>query len=166
MNVLSALDSKPARPSKTGPKKAAQKSASKTPAPKKDLNDKPHVSADEIRAKLAAKDQPVEKAALKAENRVSLSMSDNYEEVQKRSSEAKRMLAQKKQAADDLKAQGAPGESKVSEGGELPPTERPSDVGKNDPKDPATVGKLKDLLSKGAFKFSDKEREALSRILT
>ena len=42
---------------------------------------------------------------------------------------------------------------------------KPSDVGLNDPKDPATVGKLKSVLSKGAFNFNAKEREALEKIL-
>lgn len=41
----------------------------------------------------------------------------------------------------------------------------PSDVGLNNPNDPATVGKLKDVLSKGAFSFDPKEREALEKIL-
>tara|TARA_R110000868_G_scaffold117600_8_gene312293 strand:+ start:7103 stop:7492 length:390 start_codon:yes stop_codon:yes gene_type:complete len=41
----------------------------------------------------------------------------------------------------------------------------PSDVGLNDPNDPATVGKLKDVLSKGAFNFNPKERETLEKIL-
>lgn len=41
----------------------------------------------------------------------------------------------------------------------------PSDVGLNDPNDPTTVGKLKDVLSKGAFSFNPKERETLEKIL-
>tara|TARA_R110000868_G_scaffold304021_4_gene564517 strand:+ start:1566 stop:1961 length:396 start_codon:yes stop_codon:yes gene_type:complete len=41
----------------------------------------------------------------------------------------------------------------------------PSDVGLNDPNDPATVGKLKDVLTKGAFNFNPKERETLEKIL-
>ena len=40
-----------------------------------------------------------------------------------------------------------------------------SDVGTNSPSDPATSEKLKTVLSKGAFNFSPKEREALDRIL-
>jgi hypothetical protein len=40
-----------------------------------------------------------------------------------------------------------------------------SDVGKNDPSDPHTRGKLQTLLSSGGFNFSEKEREALSQIL-
>lgn len=43
---------------------------------------------------------------------------------------------------------------------------KPSDVGLNDPNDPATVGKLKSVLSKGAFNFNPKEREALEKILS
>ena len=42
----------------------------------------------------------------------------------------------------------------------------PSDVGLNDPNDPTTVGKLKDVLSKGAFSFNPKERETLEKILS
>jgi|SRR5690606_34293506 len=43
---------------------------------------------------------------------------------------------------------------------------KPSDVGLNDPNDPATVGKLKSVLTKGAFNFNPKEREALEKILS
>jgi len=39
------------------------------------------------------------------------------------------------------------------------------DVGLNDPNDPATRGKLKDLLSKGAINFNDRERNVLDKIL-
>ncbi len=39
------------------------------------------------------------------------------------------------------------------------------DVGVNDPNDLATHGKLKNVLSMGAFSFSDKERAALEKIL-
>lgn len=42
---------------------------------------------------------------------------------------------------------------------------KPSDVGLNNPNDPATVGKLRDVLSKGAFNFNPREREALEKIL-
>ena len=35
----------------------------------------------------------------------------------------------------------------------------------NDPRDPATIGKLKDALSGGTFPFSEKEREVLGKIL-
>jgi|GEM_PF-3317709 len=45
------------------------------------------------------------------------------------------------------------------------PTERPSDVGLNDPNDPATRGKLKDLLGRGAISFNPRERDVLDRIL-
>ena len=39
------------------------------------------------------------------------------------------------------------------------------DVGANDPNDLATHGKLKQVLSMGAFSFSDKEKAALEKIL-
>lgn len=39
------------------------------------------------------------------------------------------------------------------------------DVGLNDPNDLATHGKLKSVLSMGAFSFSEKERAALEQIL-
>lgn len=39
------------------------------------------------------------------------------------------------------------------------------DVGKNDPNDLATHGKLKKVLSMGAFSFNEKERAALENIL-
>ena len=35
----------------------------------------------------------------------------------------------------------------------------------NNPRDPATIGKLKDVLSDGSFPFSEKEREVLGKIL-
>lgn len=40
-----------------------------------------------------------------------------------------------------------------------------ADVGKNDPNDLATHGKLKDVLKSGAFSFNDKERQTLNQIL-
>lgn len=40
-----------------------------------------------------------------------------------------------------------------------------SDIAKNDPKDPRVQEKLKDALQNGAFKFNDKEREVLAKIL-
>lgn len=40
-----------------------------------------------------------------------------------------------------------------------------SDVKLNDPKDPGTQEKLKSVISKGAFNFNPKEREALDKIL-
>lgn len=40
-----------------------------------------------------------------------------------------------------------------------------SDIVKNNPKDPRVQEKLKDALQNGAFKFNDKEREVLSKIL-
>lgn len=44
--------------------------------------------------------------------------------------------------------------------------EKPSDVSLNNPKDPATVGKLKEALNVGTFNFSTKEREVLTQILS
>ena len=35
----------------------------------------------------------------------------------------------------------------------------------NNPRDPATIGKLKDVLNGGTFPFSEKEREVLGKIL-
>ena len=35
----------------------------------------------------------------------------------------------------------------------------------NNPRDPATIGKLKDVLSDGSFPFSEKEKEVLGKIL-
>jgi len=43
--------------------------------------------------------------------------------------------------------------------------ERPSEVGLNDPNDPATIGKLKSLVSTDAFNFNPKERDVLSKII-
>ncbi|MAE57278.1 MAG: hypothetical protein CME69_00275 [Halobacteriovorax sp.] len=40
-----------------------------------------------------------------------------------------------------------------------------SDVGGNDPNDPSVREKLKDILKSGAFKFSQKEKSVLSKIL-
>jgi hypothetical protein len=40
-----------------------------------------------------------------------------------------------------------------------------SDVNLNDPNDPVTQGKLKNILKMGSFNFSDKEKAALSNIL-
>jgi hypothetical protein len=40
-----------------------------------------------------------------------------------------------------------------------------SDIAANDPKDTNTQEKLKSVLSKGAFNFNPREREALEKIL-
>lgn len=40
-----------------------------------------------------------------------------------------------------------------------------TDVNLNDPKDPTTSEKLKSIISKGAFNFNPREREALDKIL-
>lgn len=56
-------------------------------------------------------------------------------------------------------------QQKVEEKVEDKKLSKPSDVGLNDPNDPETVGKLKSVLSKGAFNFNDREREALEKIL-
>lgn len=40
-----------------------------------------------------------------------------------------------------------------------------SDVGGNDPNDPSVREKLKDILKSGAFKFNQKEKSVLSKIL-
>jgi len=40
-----------------------------------------------------------------------------------------------------------------------------SDIKLNNPNDPATIGKLRTLLKNGAFKFSEKERQVLAKIL-
>ncbi len=40
-----------------------------------------------------------------------------------------------------------------------------SDIAANDPKDPTTVGKLKDILNNGGINFSQKEQSVLSKIL-
>jgi hypothetical protein len=40
-----------------------------------------------------------------------------------------------------------------------------SDIATNNPKSPETQEKLKSVLSKGAFSFNPKERDALDRIL-
>lgn len=166
MNVMAALDARPA-PSSKKVGKAAVKGEAKGKPVKNGLGPKPPVSADEIRAKIAKQNEgPASTPVLKTENRVTSSFNDNPEEVQRRSEEAKRALALKKQASDEANSKPVdPAAVKTDEGEEVS-AQRPSDVGKNDPTDPATVGKLKDLLSKGAFKFSDKERAALSKILT
>jgi hypothetical protein len=39
------------------------------------------------------------------------------------------------------------------------------DIGLNNPNDPATIGKLKTLLERGGINFSEKEKNALARIV-
>ena len=39
------------------------------------------------------------------------------------------------------------------------------DLNKNDPTDPATIGKLKDLLNKGGVTFSERDRQVISKII-
>lgn len=147
MNIMQALD---AKASTNSPRKTEKKSLSQGTG-KKILKEKPVVSAEEIRAKMKAQNEPAAKTQLSSvkSKSPSFAMSDDIEEIERRSAEAKKALAEKKQMEEAQEL-----ESPVS-----------SDVGKNSPNDPATLGKLKDVLSKGAFKFSEKEREALSKIL-
>lgn len=161
MNVMSALESRGKKTTASSGGKAAAKNAPQKTLKEKQ-KEKPAVSEEEIRAKLAKKDAPVQKTqTAKVEAQPSMGMNDDWEAVQRKGEEAKRALAIKKQAEEDAKANAA----QVPQAEGDAPAERASDVGKNDPTDPATVGKLKDILSKGAFKFSDKEKEALSKIL-
>ncbi len=163
MNVMSALENRGKKTASSGKNKAVQKNASPKTLREKQ-KEKPAVSEEEIRTKLAKKNEPVQKATVaKVETQSRMGMSDDWEAVHRKGEEAKRALAIKKQSEEDAKKNSA---QQVAESEGEVPTERPSDVGKNDPTDPATVGKLKDLLSKGAFKFSDKEKKALSKILT
>ena len=162
MNVMSALEQHGKKAASSSGSKAAQKNAPHKTLKEKQ-KEKPAISDEEIRTKLAKKNEPVQKTTVaKVEAQPSMGMNDDWEAVQRKGEEAKRALAIKKQAEEDAKnnlAQASQVEGEV-------PAERASDVGRNNPSDPATVGKLKDILSKGAFKFSDKEKEALSKILT
>ncbi len=163
MNVMSALENRGKKTASSSKSKAVQKNAPQKTLKEKQ-KEKPAVSEEEIRTKLAKKNDPVQKTTTaKVEAQPSMGMNDDWEAVQRKGEEAKRALAIKKQAEEDAKKN--PVQNAAETEGEVP-TERPSDVGKNNPTDPATVGKLKDILSKGAFKFSDKEKEALSKILT
>ena len=154
MKVFSVAD-KPA-PQKTTPKsgkaaRRAKRKAAKQPKPPRE-----NVSADQIRARVqanAAKNVEQHKmtkaklAKFKSEKLADLQDTDKAAEV-----------ANKHKVAMIKLGKLAP--KKVAE-----KAEPKGDVGTNDPSDLATHGKLKSVISMGAFKFSDKEKAALEKIL-
>jgi len=155
MNVMSALD---ARPNSSPSRKETKNVSNANPKNKSrtGIGQKPVLTAEEIKAKIAKKNElPATVALSTAQSRPNSTSSfiDNPEEVLRRSEEAKQALSLKKETEP----------SKESD--QAATIERRNDLGNNDPTNPATVGKLRDVLSKGAFKFSDKERAALGNIL-
>lgn len=127
MKVFSVVDNP--TPQKTTPK--ARRKAMRAKARREKNNPPPreNVSADQIRAKVAAH---VEKNANKNKMTKARLAKYNAEKLPDLEDAEKRQVG---------------------------------DVGKNDPSDLATHGKLKSVLSKGAFSFSEKERAALEQIL-
>lgn len=77
----------------------------------------------------------------------------------KKEQEMAKAVAERAQANASKKAEM---ESDVQQGKTM---EKPSDISLNDPRDPATLGKLKDAVKMGTFNFSPKEREVLQGIL-
>jgi hypothetical protein len=147
------------------------------------------MSESEIRAKLAEHKNPKKEEVVK-KPAFDTSMKDDIAEKMDRKSPIKKgaelELARKKSAvktkvevvkkpevAVETKVEGA----EVANAKSAEETQEPkklvnaqgeeikSDVGKNNPNDPATTEKLKELLKTNAFSFSQKEKDALANIL-
>lgn len=147
------------------------------------------LSESEIRAKIEDLKNPKSKEEAKPKKpHFDTSMDDDMAVDMKRKSPIKKgkdlEIARKKsevktkveviQTAKTEKAEATEGlkEDQAVEGSEKPKKlvnaqgeEIRSDVGLNDPKDPATQEKLKELLKTNAFSFSQKEKDALANIL-
>jgi hypothetical protein len=130
----------------TGPKRASKKN--------KPLNEKKNISADEIKEKLAAN--------------VELSNTGKQKIIEKNKQKLGSGFM-----SDQIplkKAETVPAEVEVTSEENTDPNFKDhlvkSDVGLNSPTDVTTTEKLKSVLSKGAFNFNSKEREALEKILS
>jgi len=139
-------------PTTTAPKAAKSKGPAK--APKKELPAKKDLSPNEIREKLAANVQTSEAAKNK-----SLINSKKLGEGFLNESIKPEMIEVKKPEI----------ESSETESDDQSPNPKDfvlkSDIAKNDPTDTNTQEKLKSVISRGAFSFNPKEREALEKIL-
>ena len=99
------------------------------------------------------------------EGQAAVKINDSVSLVSKKLSEGeirekiKEMQNKKKNSYSEL--------SKPSNNSEVEGTHEgkaPGDLS-NNPRDPATIGKLQDVLSDGSFPFSEKEKEVLGKIL-
>ncbi len=121
--------------------------------PKKaEVKEQVKLSADEVRQKVAQLKEQKIAPKKDLETKFSSSFPDDPDLALQKSREAQSKFQEQVKDKEESESKEEPAKK--------------SDVGANNPRDPATIGKLKDALSTGAFKFSDKERQALSRILT
>jgi hypothetical protein len=104
-------------------------------------NEKPNLSAEQIRTKVANKDVETDTDKVEISSKAVSKKLFEFEDSNTKPSVA---------ATDEVK--------------EKTHVLKP-DVGLNDPSDPATVGKLKKLINTGAVQFNPKERETLSKII-
>lgn len=126
----------------------------KGPSRKKAVKtDKPNISADEIRQKLAA----------------NVEMSNTAKKIQKEKNSQKlgEGFLNGEMPMKKIEAPVVATEETKTE--EKDPNFKDhlvkSDVGVNDPTDSTTTEKLKTVISKGAFNFNSREREVLDKIL-
>jgi len=139
--------------------KMGKSAKAKGPSRKKAAKpEKPNISADEIRQKLAS----------------NVEMSNTAKKIQKEKNAQKLgegflngELPAKKIEAPAMAKEVEKPESKVEESADPNFKDHivKSDVGINDPKDSTTTEKLKTVISKGAFNFNSREREILDKIL-
>jgi ribosomal protein S24E len=139
MKIFNDSSSQISQSPKGDSKKLSRRSNRRT-----DLHDKPSVSDSEIRDKLAAH--------VETSNTAKMQMKKNNQKFGDSFLNESKIPA--KIVRREAIAEEAPAESSPS-----------SDIALNDPKSPETQEKLKSVLSKGAFNFNSKEREALDKIL-
>lgn len=145
--------------------KMGKSAKAKGPSRKKAAKpEKPNISADEIRQKLASNVEMsnTAKKIQKEKNAQKLGEGFLNGELPAKKIEAPAMAKE----VEKLEKLEKP-ESKVEESADPNFKDHivKSDVGINDPKDSTTTEKLKTVISKGAFNFNSREREILDKIL-
>ena len=146
----SVSESKPVK--SKGTAKMAQASTRKksaTPAKKE-------ISESEIREKLASRVETSEAAKMLAIKKTSQKLGEGFLSDDIKLPPRMYPLPELAAAGDEVGEEKSPNTKDFI---------MKSDVAKNDPKDTNTQEKLKSIISKGAFNFNPKEREALERIL-
>lgn len=157
MKIFPAQSSAPSRVSNSE-KSSAKEGGGKITRKKAEAPPKKEMSPEAIKEKLAA-NVGVSEAAKEAAIKNSKKLSDGF-------MDEKVAFAKKKVEVVEVEAPKI--EANQTDEIKTPNTKDltlKSDVALNDPKDTNTQEKLKTVLSKGAFSFNPKEREALEKIL-
>jgi hypothetical protein len=146
----SVTESKPVK------SKGAAKTGQVAGRKKSDTPAKKEISESEIREKLASRVETSEAAKMLAIKKTSQKLGEGFLSDEIKLPPRMSPLPEVAAAGDELGEEKSPNTKDFI---------MKSDVAKNDPKDTNTQEKLKSIISKGAFNFNPKEREALERIL-